>query len=364
MAMLSIRRVAQIVLIVSLSASIGAAAAEADRKLIAGTKEAPPFAMKLPNGDWTGISIDLWRQIARELGREYEVRELADLQQLLDRVADSSLDVAVGALTITADREEEFDFSHTFYNTGLGIAVPTRGQAAWAAWFRILSRVWSWNFLKLVSGLALLLLGVGFLVWLFERKANPEQFGGKPAEGLGSSFWWAAVTMTTVGYGDKAPRTLAGRFVGLIWMFASLIVIATFTAAITAALTVSELDSSITGPRDLVNARVVTVAGSTSEDYLKEQRLVYGTHKTLREALDAIASGAADALVFDEAMLRYVVKNDFDGRVDVLPAIFEFQDYGFALPAGSNLREPVNRALLQHIGEPEWRDTLRRYLGE
>ena len=42
-----------------------------------------------------------------------------------------------------------------------------------------------------------------------------------------SAFWWAAVTMTTVGYGDKTPVTTGGRIVGLVWMFTSVIVIFT-----------------------------------------------------------------------------------------------------------------------------------------
>ena len=37
------------------------------RTLIVGTKEAPPFAMKNPEGIWTGISIALWHKIATEL---------------------------------------------------------------------------------------------------------------------------------------------------------------------------------------------------------------------------------------------------------------------------------------------------------
>ena len=45
------------------------------RMLIVGTKEVPPFAMKNREGTWTGVSIDLWRQIAGELNLPFEFRE-------------------------------------------------------------------------------------------------------------------------------------------------------------------------------------------------------------------------------------------------------------------------------------------------
>ena len=50
----------------SFAQSIGAPGDLAGRELIVGTKEAPPFAMKAPDGTWQGISIDLWRRIADE----------------------------------------------------------------------------------------------------------------------------------------------------------------------------------------------------------------------------------------------------------------------------------------------------------
>src|SRR5208337_4359381 len=65
-----------------------------NKKLAVGTKEAPPFSMKDLDGQWTGISIDLWRQIAAELNLSYEFREL-DQYDLLQGLTNGSLDVVV-----------------------------------------------------------------------------------------------------------------------------------------------------------------------------------------------------------------------------------------------------------------------------
>ncbi|MFQ5874446.1 MAG: transporter substrate-binding domain-containing protein [Dehalococcoidia bacterium] len=353
---------AALLLWMSLVAPAGAGEVQGSvgRKLIVGTKQAPPFAMKNPDGSWSGISIDLWRAIASELNYSYELREL-DLQGLLDKVRDGSLDVAVAALTITAERERLFDFTHPFYTTGLGIAVAKRREGGWLSLVR---GILSAEFLQVIAFLTLLLLVLGVLIWLFEKKRNPSQFGGGPASGIFSGFWWAAVTMTTVGYGDKAPVTFWGRVVATIWMFVGIIAISAFIAAVTSALTVDRLESSIRGPEDLARARVATVANSAAEGYLRERRLAYRTYKTLLASLRAVAEGESDAVVYDEPLLRYLVITELQGKVEVLPRSFERQHYGIALPSGSDLREPINPVLLEKIGGPWWQEVLYRYLGK
>jgi len=330
-----------------------------DRTLVVGTKAAEPFAIKRPDGTWTGISVDLWEDIADELGDEFG-RRATDLPGLPSGVASGASDLAVAALTGTPEREAVMDFTHPFHVSGLGIAVPTGGRGAW---FAVLEQFFSLAFLQVVAGLAALLFVVGWLVWLFEHRENPEQFGGSPSSGLGAGFWWSAVTMTTVGYGDKAPTTLGGRVVALLWMFAALIVISSFTASITASLTVGSLGNDVEGPADLSTVRVGSVAASTSAEYLERERLPFLESPAPADALAALARGDVGAVVYDAPILRYEVRQGFSDRLSVLPVEFERQLYAFALPTGSPLIEPINRALLDRTTDADWEDLLASYLG-
>jgi ABC-type amino acid transport substrate-binding protein len=332
----------------------------AKQVLVVGTKDAPPFSMRDAGGRWYGISIELAERIAKELGRQIEYRETT-LDGLLDGVRDGTLDAAVAALTITAEREETIDFTHAFHTSGLGIAVPATHESGWGM---ILGRVLSSAFLKAVFALVIVLSAVGFALWLFERKHNAAQFGGKPAQGLGNAFWWSAVTMTTVGYGDKAPVTWAGRLVALIWMFASIILIAGFTGSIASALTVSRLEGTIHGPEDLPGLTVGTVPDSTSERYLRARGIARRGYPDVQAALEALAAGRVEAVVYDAPLLVYRVAQDdrFAGRLTVLPQVFERQDYAIALPPGAEDREALNRILLKIINGEDWQDVLDRYL--
>jgi voltage-gated potassium channel len=50
----------------------------------------------------------------------------------------------------------------------------------------------------------------------------------------GNEIWWAAQTVTTVGYGDVVPTTGGGRFIGGIVMFFSVATVSLVTAVVTA----------------------------------------------------------------------------------------------------------------------------------
>lgn len=314
-------------------------AAEPESPLLrVGVSEVPPFAIR-DGEDWRGISVELWEQVAEQAGYRFEYHALS-FEQLLPALERRELDLAIGALTMTAERERVLDFSHPFYRTGLAIAVARDASSLGA-----LRSLLSWQFLSMVLALAALLLAVGAVFWLFERHHNRAQFGDTPAAGLGNGFWLAAVTMTTVGYGDKAPVTLGGRLVAIIWMFTALVMVSTFTAAITSILTVDSLRSGIRGADDLAGAVVATVADTASEEYLESRRINMRRYPDLLAAMQAVQLGQAEALVYDRPLLQYRNAELSEGGLHILPGTFDNQSYAFALVSGSPYREEVSRTV-------------------
>lgn len=321
---------------------------------------APPFVMQGPDGTWSGLSVGLWKAVADDLHMPFRLVP-ADLKTALAGVVAGRFDAAIGALSVTPGREQRLDFTHPFYTTGLAIAVPARADGV-LAWLAVAQRFASWQFLSVVLSLLGLLLVSGFLIWLFERKRNP-QFAGPWYRGIGDGMWWSAVTMTTVGYGDKAPISLGGRVIGLLWMFAALIVLASFTAAVTATLTVSSIKGKVHGFDDLHGVRIGVVRDTAAAAALGDQGFVPRGFAGVKEGLAAVATGDLDAFVYDAPVLLYAAARDYPKKIRILPDRFVRQDYGFALREGSPLREQINVDLLERIRSPAWHNAVARYLG-
>jgi voltage-gated potassium channel len=64
-----------------------------------------------------------------------------------------------------------------------------------------------------------------------ERIVEPEVFTS-----LGLAYWWAVVTVTTVGYGDVVPESATGRIVGTMLMLVGLGLIPTLTSVVVSTL--------------------------------------------------------------------------------------------------------------------------------
>ena len=142
-----------------------------------------------------------------------------------------------------------------------------------------------------------------------------------------------------------------------------IIIISSFTAAITSALTVGQLGSPVRGPRDLPNVRVATVANSTGDQTLEGRNIDHEVYGSALDALQALVADKVDTVVYDAPILRYLAKEHFRHAITVLPDSFMRQDCAIAVPQGSPLREALNRELEGEIHSARWQKMIFRYLG-
>ena len=320
---------------------------------------APPFIVK-DNGQLKGISIWLWEKIAISLDIEYEFVEMA-FKDNLKSVQSGTADLSINPLTVTSERSKKMHFTIPFYASNSTVAVQQTTSAQ--RFFQFLGSIFSLNFIRAMIGLVLIISFFGIVLWMFERKKNPDAF--RPGwKGIWDGIWWSVVTMTTVGYGDKTPKSNGGKMVALVWMFSGLLFISGLTASVASTLTINQLSWSSESINDFKNRKSGTINSSATEDYLHNHFFKkIKPYVDLSEGLNGLVEGEIESFLYDEPILKYRLSNEaaFE-TLEILPIKFDLQFYAFAF---SNHHDALNKAVSQKILEytegMEWRLVLAEY---
>jgi polar amino acid transport system substrate-binding protein len=306
----------------------------------------------------SGFSIDVWNEVARRAGLKSEFVIVGSVKAMLDAVESGDAQVAVAAISMTPEREQRFDFSHMYLQSGLQIMTPIQ-QASWLD--SIGSVSWA-HVLGVIAWVALLITIVAHVIWLIERGRNPE-FPKQYLRGVGEGLWWAVVTVVTVGYGDRTPKRVLGRVVATIWMFAGIFLIAHLTATITSRLTVESLQGHINGLNDLPGKRVVTVQGTTADQYLSANGIVHLNVAQISEAYAQVETGQADAVIYDAPVLNHYVNTLGKGKVRMVGVVFKAEPYGIALRPDSPYRKAINQAILEIFTDGTHERLTKKWFG-
>jgi len=321
-----------------------------------------PYGSVGPDGEFQGVSVELWRRVAEEIGRQYKLTPVAQMDAILAGLEQGRFDAAIGAITITPERAARVDFSYPAHRSGVAVALRKEAGpiSALVAYGLVAVELSS-----LIAGMLGLLLAIGVAMWFIERPSRAAAASESSVVTLRDGIYWAVVTMTTVGYGDKTPKTPVGRFVAIVWMLSSVALVSLLSASLVSRLTAERVESSAPFTQnDLAGKRLAAVAFSSGAEYLDAVRLHYAKYGALREALAAVAEGDADAVVNSVGALRYMAAERFPRALRIPNSLLAPAYMAIALPQNSPLKKPMDRALMRITGNPEWRSLEDRYFGK
>lgn len=310
-------------------------------------KHAPPFVRV----DQTGVHgpiIDFWENMDHELGWSTEYVVFDDIQSIINAVEKGEVHMSVNPVTVTSERLTKVDFSQPFFITDTAITQLKSND-----YLQFISRLFTWKFFSAILGLALIILGFGFVVWLLEHRKNKDFRKG--VKGIADGFWWSAVTMTTVGYGDKSPKTGMGRIVAFVWMIGAVVGISSLTAGIASSLTTSNLESQIHSVRDLKAYRIVTIANTSTSAYLERFDVSFTAVSNIDKAFETLAAGDADYFVFDRVMTNSaMMESPLQEELEVLSLGLRTDYYSFPINKEMDLQESIDIALVRNLNRVDW----------
>ncbi len=103
-------------------------------------------------------------------------------------------------------------------------------------------------------------------MYYIESEAQPEAFSNIPA-----TLWWGVVTLTTVGYGDIVPATVAGRILSSVVSIAGVGIVALPTGIISSGF-LEELDLQSLDDEELFKKGPKAVMKNISDDTVNEYK--------------------------------------------------------------------------------------------
>lgn len=326
------------------SVTANAWAQPAAEPLRVATRAVKPFVFE-DQGKLTGFSIELWNEIAKQLSLKSEYIVKPTVKELLASVNNHEAALGIAAISITAERELQWDFSQPMFDAGLQILVPAN-TADSSLIGNIVAGIFTRDFLMMI-GMVLLMIAIpAHIVWFLERRPAGNLLTHRGYfPGIFEAAWWSGATLGAQA--DQMPKSALARVAALIWMFTSIILIAYFTASVTSNLTLQQLRGDIKGPEDLPGKKVASVKGSTSVEYLRQHNVEVSEFAKVEEAYQALLQGQVAAVVYDAPVLLYYASHEGKGKVQTVGAIFRKENYGIAFPANSSHRKPVNEALLK-----------------
>ncbi|XP_036393711.1 glutamate receptor 4a isoform X4 [Megalops cyprinoides] len=336
------------------------------------------------NDQYEGYCVDLASEIAKHIGIKYKISIVPDGKYgardpetkiwngMVGELVYGKAEIAVAPLTITLVREEVIDFSKPFMSLGISIMIkkPQKSKPGVFSFLDPLAyEIWMCIVFAYIGVSVVLFLVSRFSPYEWHTEEPEEGTDGQPSDqppnefGIFNSLWFSLGAFMQQGC-DISPRSLSGRIVGGVWWFFTLIIISSYTANLAAFLTVERMVSPIESAEDLAKQTEIAYgtldSGSTKEFFRRSKIAVYEKMWTYMKSAEptvftkTTAEGVARvrkskgkyAFLLESTMNEYTEQRKPCDTMKV-GGNLDSKGYGVATPKGSQLRTPVNLAVLK-----------------
>ncbi|XP_052157820.1 glutamate receptor 2.5-like isoform X2 [Oryza glaberrima] len=303
----------------------------------------------LPNGkiNATGFSIEVFENAMKKLDHPpcymFCLFE-GSYDDLVGSVSSGKFNATVGDVSITAERERHVDFTMPYTQSGLSILVlAEKYSKPRIQWIFIKPLTWQ-LWLAAVSSF----LYIAFVVWMIERPRNQE-YQGSSSRQISTSLYFAFSTMT-FSHG-QIIRSPMSKIVVVIWCFAVVILVQSYTASLSSMLTTSRLRPSVVDldqlrhNNDYVGYQNKSFVYSLLNQTFKEDRLK--PYANGKEYAEALRRGKVSAIVDEIPYIRsFMSDQNNSNEFWVFPQTYNILGFAFGFPIGSPLVHNLSVAIL------------------
>ncbi|CAI9773548.1 unnamed protein product [Fraxinus pennsylvanica] len=305
----------------------------------------------------TGYYIDVFNSVMAALPYavpyEYVPFEKSDgssagsYDDLAYQVFLQNYDAVVGDITITANRSKYVDFTLPFAEGGINTIVPITYDDPNDNWIflkPLTKELW-------LTAIALFVL-TGVALWILEHRFN-NAFRGPPSQHAGMIFYFPFMSLV-FAQRERIMSNLA-RLVVVVWMFVVLILNSTYTASLSARLTVQRLQPAITDVKELIkNGDYVGCRkGSFVVHLLKDLGFEESNIRSCNHPEDcdeALAKGSKNggiSALFSVMPYAKLFLAKYCDKYTTVGTTHRSEGYAYVFPKGSPLVADVSRAILE-----------------
>ena len=169
----------------------------------------------------------------------------------------------------------------------------------------------------------------GFIAWIIETWGNPEEFPRSFHIGWLDGFWWSFISMTTVGYGDKSPKSFLARIFAVFWILTGITICSIYIAALAGEIIKHLQNDNI----ELAGMRVGTLQNQLHDSSMVSQH-----------------GGSVHAIEFNDTvigiieLIKQLERKEIDGYLISRPIY-----YYFARSIEEKEKYKIPHAIIRHV---------------